>query len=66
MGIRRTDLALSSGFIQFPGEGSEPRAVRPWVDLQPDRQRSRSSVRSVEELMNAVMTASADFSSAGN
>ena len=34
MGIGRADLALFSGLIQFPGEGSEPRAVRPWVDLQ--------------------------------
>ena len=51
MGIGRADLALFSGFIQFQGEGSEPRAVRPWLDLQPDRQRSRSAVGSVEELM---------------
>ena len=29
MGIGRADLALFSGFIQFPGEGSEPRAAPP-------------------------------------
>jgi len=36
VGIGRPDLALFSGFIQFPGEGSEPRAVHPGVDLQPE------------------------------
>ncbi len=51
MGIGRADLAFFSSFVQFPGEDSEPRAVRPWVDLQPDRQRARAVIRSVEELM---------------
>src|SRR4029079_14323261 len=51
MGICRADLALFLGLIQFPGEGGELCAVPPWVDLQPDRQRSRSAVGGVEELM---------------
>ena len=51
MGIGRADLAFFPGLIQFPGEGGELRAVSPWVDLQPDRQRSRSTVGGVEELM---------------
>src|SRR5262249_52924523 len=51
VGIGRTDLPFLTSLIQFPDEGSEPRAIRPWVELQPDCQRPRSAVERVEELM---------------
>ena len=51
MGIAGPICPIVRASSNFLDEGGESRPVRRWVDLQSDRQRARSAVRSIDELM---------------